>query len=125
MKKTFFIAFLILNACSSMKDQVYSKIHIGDPSSKVNELLGHPDSFGPSQRIPGAMAWYYHRKDQCAFTINNDVVAFMACDRNPNYVGPARIVGAFLQGAGNGLTNSRDVSCVSTTTGNTTHTNCN
>lgn len=126
--KTAFIACLALSGCAHMHERVYSKIHIGDPSSKVTDLLGEPDIFQPSQRIEGATGWYYKtNSDICAFTIDKDAVAYMMCQTNPKRVSPAAVLAGALKGFSDGYNgaNSRNISCTSTTLGATTQTNCN
>ena len=111
-----------------MHERVHSQIRIGDPAQKVQDLLGTPDTFGASQRVEGAQAWYYTRgADICGFTIEKETVNYYACDRNPNHVSTGMVVGSMLKGMGDGINNqnSRRISCTSTTLGVRTDTECN
>lgn len=130
------IGFAFLGAgCASLHSTVLDKIHEGDTSNHVVEVLGKPDSFSPSARIPGATAWYYsQRSERCGFTIQDQVVKYMACGSNPDYISPAARFGTVLQGAGNGMQNAsrqpaapqqRTVNCTTTQGGGgTAYTNC-
>jgi hypothetical protein len=106
-----FLVLGFVGCATALHTKVYDNIHVGDSSDHVKDVLGSPDSFGPSQKIPGATAWYYTSHGSiCGFTINDDKVAAMACDSS-NYVSPGRralgAVGAGLKGMGDGLQNSQ------------------
>lgn len=114
-----------ISACASLKDEVFQKIHEGDSVDVVKGLLGNPSSFGASQRIPGAQAWYYVRRgEQCGFTINEGKVAAIACGDNPNYISPTQRIGAGLGAGlktmGDSMSNSLKNNVTCTTFGNTT-----
>lgn len=120
----------ILGCATPIHVKVQDSIHKGDSVERVKEVLGEPDSFAPSQRVPGATAWYYESNGSvCGFTINNEKVDDYGCD-STNYRGTAsRILGGFgtvLQGAGQGLQNSSRGSTNCTTTGSSGiyNTNC-
>jgi hypothetical protein len=99
---------LMAFACATpLHTKVIENIKIGDSSDKVKDLLGNPDSFGESQKIPGAMAWYYTSHGSvCGFAIKDNAVALMGCDSS-EYVSPGRrglaTFGTLLKGAGQGL----------------------
>lgn len=100
----FCTSIIFLNGCASLSSKVFQNIHEGDSSKHIVEMLGKPDAFGPSQRVEGGTAWYYSsREEVCGFSLKDDVVKHIACDKNPNYVHPAAIVGTMLQGIGKGL----------------------
>jgi hypothetical protein len=124
MNNKVFLFAVLLNACASpMHQRAFEEIQIGDPSFKVTEAFGTPDQFGESQRIPGAQAWYYKKKGTlCSFTIQDDKVAYRACDASNYASGGKQVLRAFaagMQGAGEGLQRKRSINC--TTSGNITN----
>jgi len=117
------VLFLFAASCSSMSREVFQDFHQGDPSIKVTARFGEPRSFEPSKVVAGASAWQYsQRGEQCTFTIQNDAIALIECGDMVGYVNPAA---AFFKGFGDGLKNSRGVSCHSNTVGTNTYTDCN
>jgi hypothetical protein len=102
--KLLLLAMICLAGCVSLHTQVYENIHEGDSSEHVVDVLGAPNSFLPSQRIEGAIAWYYVRRgDQCGFAIKDQKVRLIGCEARADYVNP---FAAMLQGMGKGLQES-------------------
>lgn len=90
--------------CASLRTEIYEGINVGDPSSKVTDLLGSPQEFRPSEKEIGGQAWYYtRREDICGFTIKDGKVAHMMCTNNPNYMSAGKAFGTLLIGMGDGL----------------------
>lgn len=122
--------FILAAGCASLKDEVFENIHEGDTAYQLTELLGNPDSFGESQRTPGAKAWYYVRRGStCGFTIEDQTITYITCSDNPNYVPPTRYVGSVLKGMGDGLKsavdgNQKNVNCTTQQVGDSAYTNC-
>jgi hypothetical protein len=110
-----------------MSSKVFENIHEGDSTDRLIQVLGQPDSFGPSQRIPGGTAWYYKTSSElCGFSIVDDVVKYIGCQKyqTPGY---AKAVGTFLQGFGQGLQNANknQTNCTTTGSGGFYQTTCN
>jgi hypothetical protein len=124
------VAIAILNlGCASLHTQVFANIHSGDSKAHVIEVLGQPDRFESSKVLQGATAWNYTRRsEQCDFTMDGDIVAFIDCGANANYVSPGQKFGRVLKGAGDGMAASArqpSVNCTSTASGSAVYTNCN
>ena len=114
------VILFVLNGCASLHATVFQNIHEGDSKDHLVAVLGQPSTFGASQRMPSATAWYYTKgADTCGFTINEDIVKYIACQTDPNYVNPAaNVTGTLLKGAGDGLKSANKDSATCTTYGN-------
>ena len=75
------LALLVLTGCANLPKNVRENIHEGDSTDKLIALIGYLNSQGPSQRTPGADAWFYFnaQKDSCGFTVKDKTITYIAC----------------------------------------------
>lgn len=132
MKYLIVLGLLTLGSgCASMPHKVFEEIHAGDTKAHVLDVMGEPSSFGASQLIPGATAWYYTSgHDQCGITLENDIVKQASCIK-----GQSRVMSA-LHGAAVGFQqgisapqqsiqqSNYPTRCTSNTYGGQTYTDC-
>lgn len=122
MKYSIVLIAFVLSGCSSIQNEAFDSIHMGDPASKVQEIFGRPHHFRSSQTLADAQTWSYVRRSEiCEFTIKEETVRDMECGRNPNYVNP---VGAMLKGMGDGLKSGSTTTCTSLVNGSLIQTTC-
>lgn len=63
-----------------MSEKVFTRIKVGDSSSKVAEVLGSPSIFQPSAEYRNGTVLVYREKNiACGFTMLNDAVKEIAC----------------------------------------------
>jgi hypothetical protein len=129
---TCFLSYLSGCASHPIRDQVFESIHQGDSVDKLTALLGTPDSFKPSENVPGGI-WYEYkrRRDICKFGVKGTTVIYILCQDDPSYISGGAAMGAVLQGAGKGLQNAsqnpqqQPTSCTTTGGPGMYTTNCN
>lgn len=124
MKYMTMFCLIGLSGCASLHSKVFNNIHEGDSISHVREVLGEPDQFGESKRMPGANAWYYTKKaDTCGLTIFDEKVAYVACQTDGNYKNAvSKSLEAFSQGLNQA--NANQLHCTSYNNGGIISTNC-
>jgi hypothetical protein len=115
---------LLLPGCATpVYRKVEGRVALGDPSSKVFEILGQPERYLPSQAVYGADEWIYSGGgDICDFLIKNHKVLNIACADDPNTFW-RNFVRAMASG-GNHTTTTNTIHCTSMRMGSLTETEC-
>lgn len=112
-------ALLFFSSCSTLNDQVFKEVRIGQTQDEVTTIMGGPDAFNDNQGNSGIKEWHYLRRaDHCVISFKDQKVISSVCQRDPNK--PKNYMQAFFQAWGQSMKEkqSRSISCQSHSFGN-------
>lgn len=142
MKYAILLALIINSGCASLSQKAYKKVHVGDTKYALIKKMGHPAAFGPNgDQIEYR---YINGRDECVFSLKDDVVSSMACGKNEDAQASyddgeskfSKAAKGFSEGFNSARSNDpapvgitppakSSYNCTSQVNGNTVNTDCN